>query len=389
MLVTSDFLRPNRNRSVAEPLGTSAPPSKPAARRSSSRRTAAAATPVAETPPAETPPAETPPDAQPTRKRRAMSVEEKKAVSERMKGSNDEWTHPHDPDAKITKMKDGRTHLAHKAEHAVDLETGAVVGVTVQDANAGDTTTMVETLVTAAEQVEAVLPAGGGIAEVVGDRATTATRRWSRWPTSGFAATCRSRIYLGGEARGRPSRRFLDRAAGAPPADSGATSASEGPAAVSAPHRLPGDVAGTSDVLPTPERTDTAAGVPGEHGRAAAARGQGGRSRRSVGRLGVRRPAASTTKLTEDRFIGPSRHQPRRLALAGSDFRIHSQAEPELPDQPLRGRATFIRRCVQPCTGGGVATECAAGPASSPPSLEGAGPYCCPGSANRPRSRQF
>ena len=43
------------------------------------------------------------------------------------KGSNDDWTHPHDPDAKITKMKDGRTHLAHKAEHAVDLETGAVV----------------------------------------------------------------------------------------------------------------------------------------------------------------------------------------------------------------------------------------------------------------------
>ena len=82
------------------------------------------------------------------------------------KGSNDEWTHPQDPDAKITKMKDGRTHLAHKAEHAVDLETSVVVGLTVQDANAGDTTTMVETLVTAAEQVEAVLPAGGGIAEV-------------------------------------------------------------------------------------------------------------------------------------------------------------------------------------------------------------------------------
>jgi len=86
------------------------------------------------------------------------------------KGSNDDWTHPQDPDAKITKMKDGRTHLAHKAEHAVDLESGAVVGVTVQDAHAGDTTTMVETLVTAAEQVEAVLPAAGGIAEVVGDK---------------------------------------------------------------------------------------------------------------------------------------------------------------------------------------------------------------------------
>ena len=70
------------------------------------------------------------------------------------KGSNDDWTHPQDPDAKITKMKDGRTHLAYKAEHAVDLESGAVVGMTVQDAHAGDTTTMVETLVTAAEQVE-------------------------------------------------------------------------------------------------------------------------------------------------------------------------------------------------------------------------------------------
>ncbi len=57
------------------------------------------------------------------------------------KGSNDDRTHPQDPDAKITKMKDGRTHVAHKAEHAVDLETGAVVGVTVQDADAGDTTT--------------------------------------------------------------------------------------------------------------------------------------------------------------------------------------------------------------------------------------------------------
>jgi len=51
------------------------------------------------------------------------------------KGSNDDWTHPQDPDAKITKMKDGRTHLAHKAEHAVDLETGAIIGVTVQDAD--------------------------------------------------------------------------------------------------------------------------------------------------------------------------------------------------------------------------------------------------------------
>ena len=62
------------------------------------------------------------------------------------KGSNDDWKNPHDPDAQITKMKDGRTHLAHKAEHAVDLETGALLAVTVQGGAAGDTGTVYETL---------------------------------------------------------------------------------------------------------------------------------------------------------------------------------------------------------------------------------------------------
>ncbi len=50
-------------------------------------------------------------------------------------------------------MKDGRTHLAHKAEHAVDLDTGAVVAVTLQPADRGDTTTLDETLCEAGEQV--------------------------------------------------------------------------------------------------------------------------------------------------------------------------------------------------------------------------------------------
>jgi len=44
------------------------------------------------------------------------------------KTSNQDWAHPEDPDAAITKMKDGRTDLAHKLEHAVDLKTGAVLG---------------------------------------------------------------------------------------------------------------------------------------------------------------------------------------------------------------------------------------------------------------------
>ena len=68
--------------------------------------------------------------------------------------SNNDWTNPYDPDAKVAKMKDGRTHLAHKAEHAVDLETGAIVDVTLQGADQGDTTTIAETATAAAEQVE-------------------------------------------------------------------------------------------------------------------------------------------------------------------------------------------------------------------------------------------
>lgn len=93
------------------------------------------------------------------------------------KGSNDDWTHPHDPDARITRMKDGRTHLAHKTEQAVDLETGVVVGVTIQPADTGDTTSMIETLITAADQVENVLPNSTGIEEVVGDKGYHSTER--------------------------------------------------------------------------------------------------------------------------------------------------------------------------------------------------------------------
>ena len=111
------------------------------------------------------------------------------------KGSNADWTHPHDPDAKIAKMKDGRTHLAHTAEHAVDLETGAIVGVTVQDASAGDTTTLAETLITAAEQVEAV--GARGIVEVVADKGYH-----SNETMVGFAVS-RVRSYVTEPDRGR------------------------------------------------------------------------------------------------------------------------------------------------------------------------------------------
>jgi transposase len=70
--------------------------------------------------------------------------------------SNTEWVNPADPDAKVTQMKDGRTHLAHKVEHAVDLETGALVAVTLHGADVGDTTSLLATTLTAAEQLAAV-----------------------------------------------------------------------------------------------------------------------------------------------------------------------------------------------------------------------------------------
>src|SRR5258707_474098 len=73
------------------------------------------------------------------------------------KGSNDDWKHPHDPDARITKMKDGRTHLAHKAEHAVDMETGAIVTVTLHGADEGDTATIQETMAEAGERIASVV----------------------------------------------------------------------------------------------------------------------------------------------------------------------------------------------------------------------------------------
>jgi len=72
------------------------------------------------------------------------------------KGSNKEWESPDDPDAAITKMKDTRTHLAHKAEHAVDMDTQAVVAVTLPRADEGDPDSLPWTWMEAEKQLAAV-----------------------------------------------------------------------------------------------------------------------------------------------------------------------------------------------------------------------------------------
>ncbi|MFC1525908.1 transposase [Candidatus Latescibacterota bacterium] len=72
------------------------------------------------------------------------------------KTSNKDWQHPHDPDAKVTKMKDRRTHLAHKVEHVVDLDTEAVVAVSLCDACEGDTSSLPWSLLRAEAHLEVV-----------------------------------------------------------------------------------------------------------------------------------------------------------------------------------------------------------------------------------------
>ena len=117
--------------------------------------------------------------------------------------SNKDWTNPHDPDAKVTKMKDRRTHLAHKAEHAVDLETGAVVAVTLQGADQGDTTTIEQTLVAAVEQLAAVADATDAVVEtapeVVADKGYHSRGTVLELESNGF------RSYISEPARGPQS----------------------------------------------------------------------------------------------------------------------------------------------------------------------------------------
>ena len=76
------------------------------------------------------------------------------------------------PEAKIAKMKDGTTHLAYKPEHAVDLDTGAVVAAELHPADEGDTTTLPKTLAAAEANLEAVdvAPTAEDPAECVTDK---------------------------------------------------------------------------------------------------------------------------------------------------------------------------------------------------------------------------
>jgi len=86
--------------------------------------------------------------------------------------SNDDWSSPSDREAKIAKMKDGRTRLAYKPEHAVDLDTGAIVAAHIHPADQGDTTTLPDTLRAAETNLATVdaAPRPEDPAELVADK---------------------------------------------------------------------------------------------------------------------------------------------------------------------------------------------------------------------------
>lgn len=86
--------------------------------------------------------------------------------------SNSDWESPTDPDARIARMKDGTTHLAYKPEHAVDLDTGAIVAAEIHTADRGDPATLSGTLSAAETTLTAlgVQPTPEDPAELVADK---------------------------------------------------------------------------------------------------------------------------------------------------------------------------------------------------------------------------
>ena len=119
------------------------------------------------------------------------------------KVSNDEWGSSTDPDSRIAKMKDGRTHLAYKAENVVDLETDLVLAAEVYEANHADTQTLVDSVMAA--QVH-LTEAGTGksIEEVAADKGYHAAA------TLELADTLQLRTYIP-EPQRKHDRRWTDK----------------------------------------------------------------------------------------------------------------------------------------------------------------------------------
>ena len=135
------------------------------------------------------------------------SDEDLRRLDRRRRGkkvSNQDWESPTDPDSRITKMKDGRTHLAYKAEHAVDLESEAIVAATVMHADRGDAQTGPITL-SLAEANVVLAGTGVEVREVVMDKG---------YHDNGLLADCAQRevrTYI--PEREQKTRRWTDKPA--------------------------------------------------------------------------------------------------------------------------------------------------------------------------------
>lgn len=98
-----------------------------------------------------------------------IRYDKKRNRKQKKKVSNDDWFSPGDPDARIARMKDGTTHLAYKAEHVVDLETGVILAAEVYHANVADSATLTDSLNQAQENLDRA-DTGKDIEKVAADK---------------------------------------------------------------------------------------------------------------------------------------------------------------------------------------------------------------------------
>jgi transposase len=121
------------------------------------------------------------------------------------KVSNDEWVSGTDEDSRITKMKDGTTHLAYKAEHVVDLESELLLAVTVHGGDAADTDTLCDSVI----EAQVNLQQAGGDVEI---REVAADKGYHAAATIELCSDLNTRTYIP-EPKRRYRARWIDKPA--------------------------------------------------------------------------------------------------------------------------------------------------------------------------------
>jgi len=134
--------------------------------------------------------------------------EELRRFDKKRKGkkvSNKEWVSSTDPEARIMKMKDGRTHMAYKSEHAIDLESGLLLAATIHHGDRADSESLIESLVTA----QANLIESGSQAEI---RTVPADKGYHKTETLAWCRRFGIRTYIP-ERESKTKRKWTDKPA--------------------------------------------------------------------------------------------------------------------------------------------------------------------------------